>query len=83
MYSVKLNADGSIDRYKARLVAKGFTHKYETFAPVAKLNTIRILLSIAAYRDWPLHQFDIKNHGELEEEVYMEIPHGVKHDTFG
>jgi len=59
VYTVKLKADGSLDRYKARLVAKGYAQKYgidyqETFAPVAKLNTIRILISIAMNRDWPL-----------------------------
>ena len=85
VYTVKLKADGSLDRYKARLVAKGYAQKYdidyqETFAPVAKLNTIRILISIAANRDWPLQQFDVKNtflNGDLEEEVYMELPLGI------
>jgi hypothetical protein len=52
VYTVKLKANGSIDRYKARLVAKGHAQKYgidyrETLAPVAKLNTIRILICIA------------------------------------
>ncbi|KAH9717292.1 retrovirus-related pol polyprotein from transposon RE1 [Citrus sinensis] len=86
IFTIKHKADGSIERLKARLVAKGFTQSYgidyqETFAPVVKLNTIRVLLSLATNFDWSLHQLDIKNaflNGDLEEEVYIEVPHGIE-----
>ena len=66
IFIVKLNLDGSINRYKAWLVAKGYTQKYEvdyedTFASVAKMNTIRVLISLVANLDWPLRQFNVKN----------------------
>ncbi|MBZ2164384.1 hypothetical protein K8B34_20715, partial [Alteromonas stellipolaris] len=64
------------DRYKARLVAKGYTKTYgvdyfETFSPVACLNSIRILFSLAINMDWAMHQLDVKNaflYGDLDEE---------------
>jgi len=83
---VKYQSNGSIDQYKARLLAQGFTQTQgldyeETFDLVSKLNSIRILLSLAVNLDRRLHQLDIKNvflNGELEEEIYMRIPPGFE-----
>ncbi|KAM0047020.1 putative RNA-directed DNA polymerase [Helianthus debilis subsp. tardiflorus] len=84
VFKVKRNANGSLNKHKARLVAKGYVQQPgvdfdEVFAPVARLETVRLLLSLAANEGWKLHHLDIKSaflHGELKEEVYVVQPEG-------
>lgn len=86
VFTIKYKTDVTMKRYKARLVAKGYTQLYgidyqETFAPVAKMNSVRVLISLAATHHRFLHQFDVKNaflNDDLKE-VYMEPPPGFRH----
>ncbi|KAI5339586.1 hypothetical protein L3X38_018858 [Prunus dulcis] len=89
VYKTKLNLDGSVQKNKARLVAKGYSQKpgidyNETFAPVARLDTIRTLIALAAQKEWNLYQLDVKSaflNGVLKEEVYVEQPQGFVKDN--
>ena len=86
VYRVKYHPGGSVDRYKVRLVAKGYNQQedidfLDTFAPVVKIVTVKVLLTLVISFNWQLAQMDIKNeflNGDLFEEVYMSLPMGYK-----
>ncbi|KAJ6856654.1 hypothetical protein NC651_038340 [Populus alba x Populus x berolinensis] len=81
VFKTKFNENGEVDKYKARLVAKGYCQQHgidyaEVFAPVARLDIIRIVISIAAHKSWVIYQLDVKSaflHGEITEEDFA--PH--------
>lgn len=87
VFKVKLESDGSLERYKAYLVAKGYNQKHgidfqETFSPVKKMTTICFIISLVAQHQWPPFQLDINNaflHSDLHEEVFMRVLEGLDH----
>lgn len=84
VYKTKINPDGSINKHKARLVMKGYAQVFgldysDTFAPVARLDTIRLLLVVAAQLNWRIYELDVKLaflNGVLQEKIYVEQPEG-------
>jgi len=80
VFKTKCDSKGNIERYKARLVAKEITQKggidyKETFSPISKKDSLRIIMPLVAHYDLELHQMDVKTaflNGSLEEEVYMD-----------
>ena len=91
VYKTKRNAKGEVEKYKARLVAKGYKQRAgidydEVFAPVARMETIRLLVSLAAQNCWKIFQMDVKSaflNGYLDEEVYVEQPMGYVNKNHG
>ncbi|RYA37718.1 hypothetical protein DD606_26240 [Enterobacter cloacae complex sp. GF14B] len=89
VYKQKITPHDNKPKYKARLVAKGFTQKEgidykETFSPVSKKDSLRIILALVAHFDLELQQIDVKTtflNGDLEEEVYMTQPKGFSSDS--
>ncbi|CAL2265083.1 unnamed protein product [Prunus armeniaca] len=86
VFKTKLNESGEIDKCKARLVAKGYAQQYgidytEVYAPVARLDTIHLIIALAAQQGWSIFQLDVKSafqHGELSEEVFVQQPQGYE-----
>ena len=84
IFKRKMKTDGTIDKYKARLVIKGYKQKegldyFDTYSPVTRITSIRMVLAIAALRNLEIHQIDVKTaflNGDLDEEIYMEQPEG-------
>lgn len=84
VYRNKFNADGSMNKHKAKFIVKRYNqvcgvYFSETFSPVARLDTIRMLLAIVVQKDWKLYQQDVKLaflNGYLQEEIYVERPEG-------
>ena len=86
MYQTKYAIDSSIDKYKAHLVAKGFSHVegidyFETFAPMAKMDFVCLVLALAIAQGCSMFQMDVKSafhNGYIKEEVYVEQPPGFE-----
>jgi hypothetical protein len=86
VFKVKRDPAGNIVKHKARLVAKGYAQRQgvdfdEVFAPVARMETVRLLLALSAHSGWQVHHMDVKSaflNGDLAEEVYVHQPAGYE-----
>ena len=86
IYKTKLNELGEVDKFKARLILKGYAREYrvdstDVFAPVARMDTVRMIIAVAAQKGGGIYQFDVKFaflHGELKEDIFVEQPQGYE-----
>ena len=84
VYKTKFNENGEIDKYKDRLVAKGYTLEHgidytEIFAPITRMDIVRLVIFVAAQKEWTIFQLDVKAaflHGDFSEDVFVEQPPG-------
>ena len=85
-FDIKYDEFGNLDRCKTRVVAKGFTQQYlidydETFVPVVRITSFRIIIAFANNNNLLIHHMDVKTaflNGKLKEEIYMQVPEGLK-----
>uniref|UniRef100_A0A8R7U4Q1 Reverse transcriptase Ty1/copia-type domain-containing protein n=1 Tax=Triticum urartu TaxID=4572 RepID=A0A8R7U4Q1_TRIUA len=88
VFKLKKDADGNVVKHKARLVVKGYAQRQgvdfdEVFAPVARMETVRVLIALAAHAGWPVHHMDVKSaflNGDLAKEVFVHQPEGFIND---
>lgn len=86
VFKTKFQAGGSIQKHKPRLVVRGFAQQEgidceETFSPIARFEIVRMILALAAQKEWKVFQFDVKSaflNGDLNEEVYVSMPPGFE-----
>lgn len=86
IYKTKLNEFSEVDKFKSRLVTKGYAQQHgvdytEVFAPVARMDTVRMIITLASQKSWIIYQLDVKStflHGELSEDVFVEQPRGYE-----
>ena len=89
VYKTKIASDGTTTKYKARLVSKGYSQVQgldynETFSPVERMDSIRLVLAVIASKRWEVHNMDVKSaflHGDLKEEIYMKQIEGCFEDS--